>query len=53
MKEVNMTFVVEGEVAQWLEYLGRQGVQELLNHLLRMEQEGRIVITRSGIIELF
>lgn len=53
MKEVNMTFVVEGEVAQWLEYLGGDGIEGILKFLLQKEQMGELAITRKGIIELF
>jgi len=48
MNKVNVTLNLPTEVAQWVEYLDSEGIERVLNYLLKMEQEGRIVILKNG-----
>jgi len=43
-----VTLNLPTEVAQWVEYLDSEGIERVLNYLLKMEQEGRIVILKNG-----
>jgi len=48
MNKVNVTLNLPTEVAQWVKYLDSEGIERVLNYLLKMEQEGRIVILKNG-----